>query len=97
MQLKTVDNYVSNNNYFFQPMKGRYHLNPELTYTLEGTTIKVTAKKIASYVWIYRKKNDRYLAMNLSDNFFTLIPGESRIINIGSVPHGEIFVTCYEL
>ena len=92
-----MDNVVSNNNYFFVPMRLRTNALPDLTYSIQGKTITISTKKIASYVWIYRKVNDNYLPLQLEDNYFTLIPGETRTIDIGNTPHGEIYVTCYEI
>ena len=97
MDLRTLDNVVSSNNYFFVPMIKRTNAMPELTYSFQGSSLTIFTKKIASYVWIYRKVNDNYLPLQLSDNYFTLIPGESRSIDVGSTPHGEIFVTCFEI
>ena len=87
-ELFTVDNVVSNHNYFFVPMKSRTNANPDLSYSFQGKKIIITTKKIASYIWIYRKVNDNYYPMNLEDNYFTLAPGETRTIDIGSIPHG---------
>lgn len=97
MDLRTLDNVVSSNNYFFVPMKNRTNADPGLTYSFQGNSLTITTKKIASYVWIYRKLNENYLPMNLADNYFTLIPGESRTVDVGSIPHGEIYVTCFEI
>lgn len=97
MELRTLDNFVSINNYFFVPMINRTNAMPELTYQIQGNTLTISTKKIASYVWVYRKLNDNYLPLQLSDNYFTLVPGEIRAIDIGNIPHGEIYVTCYEI
>lgn len=32
MELKTADNYISNNNYFFVPMVNRTNADPGLSY-----------------------------------------------------------------
>jgi hypothetical protein len=84
--MRTADNYSSYNNYFFVPMKNRTNADSDLSFFFEGNNIIITAKKIASYVWIYRKKNNNYIALKLEDNYFTLTPGESKIINIGDAP-----------
>lgn len=97
MELRTLDNFVSQNNYFFVPMRNRTNANPELTYSFQGNNIIISTRKIASYVWIYRKVGDNYLPLQLADNYFTLIPGETRTIDIGSTPHGEVYVSCYEI
>jgi hypothetical protein len=97
MELRTLDNVVSTNNYFFVPMKNRTNAMPELTYAIQGSTLTISTRKIASYVWIYRKLNGNYLPLKLADNYFTLVPGETRTVDIGSTPHGEIYVTCYEI
>jgi hypothetical protein len=78
-------------------MKSRTNALPDLNYSIQGHTLTITTKKIASYVWIYRKLNENYLPLQLEDNYFTLIPGETRSIDIGNTPHGEIYVTCYEI
>lgn len=97
MDLRTLDNVVSSHNYFFVPMIKRTNAVPELTYSFQGSSLTIATTKIATYVWIYRKVNDNYLPLQLSDNYFTLVPGESRTIDVGSTPHGEIYVTCFEV
>lgn len=96
MDLRTLDNVVSSNNYFFVPMKNRTNADPGLTYSFQGLSLTIATKKLATYVWIYRKVNENYLPMNLADNYFTLIPGETRTVDVGNIPHGEIYVTCFE-
>lgn len=76
-------------------MAKRQNAWPDLRYNIDGTKLRLTAKKIASYVWIYRIKNGRYLPMQLLDNFFILLPNEEKMIDIGDVPKEEVFVTCY--
>ena len=78
-------------------MKNRPNSDPELSYQILGNQMTVRSTYLASYVWIYRKKGTEYLPLVLDDNYFTLTPGSSRTVDIGSVPRSEIFVTCYEL
>lgn len=56
-------------------MVKRPNLDPGLTYTFSGSNLKITTKRLASYIWIYRKVNTNYLPLKLSDNYFSLIPG----------------------
>ena len=69
-------------------MKNRPNFDPQLTYSIEGSKLTITTKYLASYVWIYRKLNDNYLQMNLSDNYFTMSPGEKVVIDVGDIPRG---------
>lgn len=86
--LRTADNVVSSNHYFFVPMKSRPIVDPNITYTFQGSNMRLISQKLATYVWIYRKRNDNYLGMRLEDNFFHLNPAEEKIVAIGNVPHG---------
>ncbi len=76
-------------NFFFTNMRNRTIVDPGLTYEYikANKTVKVTAKNLATYVWIYSylpQKNRHYALKNIEDNYFTLLPGESRNINVGS-------------
>jgi len=69
-------------------MKNRTIMNPELTYEYSkiNNTLKLSTKYLATYVWIYSYsiRNDKHYAFkNIEDNYFTLLPGESRIIKLG--------------
>ena len=70
-------------------MKNRTIVDPGLTYEYIKTTksVKVTAKNLATYVWIYSylpQKDKHFAFTNIEDNYFTLLPGESRTISLGS-------------
>ncbi len=71
-RLETTENDISSNNYFFVTMKDRPNLIPNLTYNFEGFNLRIKTDKLASYIWIYRKKGDSYIPLNLSNNYFTL-------------------------
>ena len=80
------------------PPKQRPKSVPVLNYYVDKVNnLIITTDRLATYVWIYQRKNNSYLPLHLSDNYFTLLPNETKSINVGNAPHGEIFVTCYEI
>ena len=61
-------------------MKSRNITDPKLTheYSKTNNSVKVTAKGLATYVWIYSylpNLNKHYAFKNIEDNYFTLLPG----------------------
>jgi hypothetical protein len=76
-------------NFFFTNMKNRTIVDPVMTYEYIKATksVKVTAKNVATYVWIYSylpQKDKHFAFKNIEDNYFTLLPGETKMINLGS-------------
>lgn len=74
-------------NFFFTKMKNRVIVDPQLTYTYlkESNSVKVSVKNVATYVWVYGydEVNDLHYAFkNIQDNYFTLLPGQTRTIKL---------------
>ena len=46
-------------------MKDRQNLVPQLNYQFKAQSIVVSTNRLASYVWIYRKKGNTYLPLKL--------------------------------
>ncbi len=64
-RINTLGNLQSSNNFFFVTMKDRQNFIPQLTQKFGPQSITVSTNRLASYVWIYRKKGNNYLPLKL--------------------------------
>ncbi|MFW6111939.1 MAG: beta-mannosidase, partial [Candidatus Bipolaricaulota bacterium] len=81
--------YRSNNCHFFTPLKALNLKQPEVSYTLTEDNLTVRSERPALFVRLYLKRgkhNSRF-----TDNYFHLLPGHEREIEIlsedGGVPN----------
>ena len=81
-KLTTTTNIISNNNYFMIPMKERPNLTPDLKYTISGKSITISTNRLASYIWIFRKNQNGFVSLKVSDNYFTLTANEVKTVFI---------------
>lgn len=89
VNMTCIEKVSSSYNFFFTSMKNRNIVDPGLSYEYikANKTVKVSAKNLATYVWIFSYvplRNKHYAFKNIEDNYFTLLPGESRVISLGT-------------
>ena len=107
VEMKCIEKMSSVYNFFFTSMKNRSVVDPGLSfeYLKVNKSVRVSAKNLATYVWVYSYipgKDKHYALKNIEDNYFTLLPGESRTVGLGEFEaeaeaEAGIAVTCYEI
>lgn len=75
----TVDNKTVQNNYYFEKPKDLQLPNAGVKIKqIDGSTIEVSASKMAKSVWLFLPGIDNAF----SDNYFDVLPGEKKIIRV---------------
>ncbi|MCX6244038.1 MAG: glycoside hydrolase family 2 protein [Bacteroidetes bacterium] len=82
--------YISRNNYYFQPVKDLELEKPVIRRTVkklqDGYAITLSTDKLAKNVWLTSTMKG-----NFSDNFFDLLPGETRTVQFKTIDKSGAF------